>query len=161
MYMGDALSVPFIVSCFSYKVSTVSLSSWRTCYTSWQKHAVLFPSWSSGSRRLSVGDPGDNLILIECLIHGGGCWNIRASSCWIWCTYCGWWAWGNMHILNITLWGLMSETIWCLLLFPKQYRLKPKFAEKEHTGCIKCAANNGAVLATGSSDETIRQVILL
>ncbi|XP_073252520.1 p21-activated protein kinase-interacting protein 1-like isoform X2 [Porites lutea] len=37
-----------------------------------------------------------------------------------------------------------------------EYRLKPKFAEKEHTGCIKCAANNGAVLATGSSDETIR-----
>lgn len=55
----------------------------------------------------------------------------------------------------------MSETVkfvsFCI--FPEQYRLKPKFAEKEHTGCIKCAANNGAVLATGSSDETIRQVI--
>jgi len=34
--------------------------------------------------------------------------------------------------------------------------LKPKFAEKEHAGCIKCAANNGQFLATGSSDETIR-----
>lgn len=37
-----------------------------------------------------------------------------------------------------------------------EYKLKPKFAEKEHAGCIKCAANNGRILATGSSDETIR-----
>ncbi|KAL9972329.1 hypothetical protein ACROYT_G018614 [Oculina patagonica] len=37
-----------------------------------------------------------------------------------------------------------------------EYRLKPRFAEKEHAGCIKCAANNGQFLATGSSDETIR-----
>lgn len=37
-----------------------------------------------------------------------------------------------------------------------EYRLKPIFAEKEHAGCIKCAANNGQFLATGSSDETIR-----
>ncbi|KAJ7385113.1 p21-activated protein kinase-interacting protein 1-like protein [Desmophyllum pertusum] len=37
-----------------------------------------------------------------------------------------------------------------------EYRLKPKFAEKEHAGCIKCAANSGQFLATGSSDETIR-----
>ncbi|XP_029179675.2 p21-activated protein kinase-interacting protein 1-like isoform X2 [Acropora millepora] len=37
-----------------------------------------------------------------------------------------------------------------------EYKLKPKFAEKEHAGCIKCAANNGKILATGSSDETIR-----
>ena len=34
--------------------------------------------------------------------------------------------------------------------------MKPKFAEKEHAGCIKCAANSGQFLATGSSDETIR-----
>ena len=40
--------------------------------------------------------------------------------------------------------------------FVEQYRLKPKFAEKEHAGCIKCAANSGTILVTGSSDETIR-----